>query len=366
MLIPGLSVAANLFLGREPRGASGWSTTPKLEAERSQPCSARYGLRRRDRRIGRAGRVARRGAAADRRDRARFVARDAPPRARRADRVAHGERDGSPDGVAARAACGGHELHLRLPPDGRGLHHGRPHHRSARRANGRHGDDARDDAARGRGPHGRARSLPFAPEGALRSAPQANTTSARVTLRWRSRKVRRARAAHHARLDRPALALDDVSLRVRQGEVVAVCGAMGSGRTALLSTLFGCALGRRHRHGAPRRRGGPPRLARRRDRARESPTFPRTGRRRGSSSTSASRTTSRSPSSRDPTSWAHRRASASSTTASPRAAARGRRIRELAIRGDAPLHGLDALRRQSTEGRAGQMARAPAEPSPPR
>jgi ABC-type sugar transport system ATPase subunit len=32
-----------------------------------------------------------------------------------------------------------------------------------------------------------------------------------------------------------------VSLAVRRGEIVAVCGAMGSGRTALLSTLFGCA-----------------------------------------------------------------------------------------------------------------------------
>ena len=29
--------------------------------------------------------------------------------------------------------------------------------------------------------------------------------------------------------------------RLEPGEVVAVCGAMGSGRTALLSSLFGCA-----------------------------------------------------------------------------------------------------------------------------
>ncbi|MCU1280761.1 MAG: ribose transport system, ATP-binding protein RbsA, partial [bacterium] len=36
-------------------------------------------------------------------------------------------------------------------------------------------------------------------------------------------------------------ALTDVSLKVRAGEVVALAGAMGSGRTALLSTLFGCA-----------------------------------------------------------------------------------------------------------------------------
>jgi ABC-type sugar transport system ATPase subunit len=35
--------------------------------------------------------------------------------------------------------------------------------------------------------------------------------------------------------------LDRVSLSVRAGEIVAVAGAMGSGRTALLSALFGCA-----------------------------------------------------------------------------------------------------------------------------
>lgn len=39
------------------------------------------------------------------------------------------------------------------------------------------------------------------------------------------------------------VALSKVSLRVHAGEVVALAGAMGSGRTALLSTLFGGALG---------------------------------------------------------------------------------------------------------------------------
>jgi ABC-type sugar transport system ATPase subunit len=38
-----------------------------------------------------------------------------------------------------------------------------------------------------------------------------------------------------------AYAVEKISLTVKPGEVVAVCGAMGSGRTALLSTLFGCA-----------------------------------------------------------------------------------------------------------------------------
>ena len=35
--------------------------------------------------------------------------------------------------------------------------------------------------------------------------------------------------------------VEGVTLSVKRGEVVALCGAMGSGRTALLSTLFGCA-----------------------------------------------------------------------------------------------------------------------------
>ena len=38
-----------------------------------------------------------------------------------------------------------------------------------------------------------------------------------------------------------AYAVEKISLAVKPGEVLAVCGAMGSGRTALLSTLFGCA-----------------------------------------------------------------------------------------------------------------------------
>ncbi|MBI4704582.1 MAG: sugar ABC transporter ATP-binding protein [Deltaproteobacteria bacterium] len=38
-------------------------------------------------------------------------------------------------------------------------------------------------------------------------------------------------------------AVHQVSLAVREGELVALFGAMGSGRTALLATLFGCARG---------------------------------------------------------------------------------------------------------------------------
>ncbi len=58
----------------------------------------------------------------------------------------------------------------------------------------------------------------------------------RVGLPGTARKGARPVAGEH-------LAVDGVSLTVHAGEVVAVAGAMGSGRTALLSTLFGCALG---------------------------------------------------------------------------------------------------------------------------
>jgi D-xylose transport system ATP-binding protein len=40
------------------------------------------------------------------------------------------------------------------------------------------------------------------------------------------------------------IVLRDVSFDVRAGEIVCFAGAMGSGRTALLTTLFGCARGR--------------------------------------------------------------------------------------------------------------------------
>jgi ABC-type sugar transport system ATPase subunit len=38
-----------------------------------------------------------------------------------------------------------------------------------------------------------------------------------------------------------AFVVSGVSFTLRRGEIMAVCGAMGSGRTALLSSLFGCA-----------------------------------------------------------------------------------------------------------------------------
>ena len=53
-------------------------------------------------------------------------------------------------------------------------------------------------------------------------------------------RVQRARGATTSDVLKPHV-VDGVSLTLRPGEIVAICGAMGSGRTALLSSLFGCA-----------------------------------------------------------------------------------------------------------------------------
>jgi ABC-type sugar transport system ATPase subunit len=96
--------------------------------------------------------------------------------------------------------------------------------------------DAGEDHGRGSAPTPRKTS----PDSALRapsasdqgrgSAPTPRKTSPDSALRAPS-------ASDRVR----AFAVEQVSLSVKPGEVVAVCGAMGSGRTALLSTLFGCA-----------------------------------------------------------------------------------------------------------------------------
>src|SRR5262249_7643952 len=53
---------------------------------------------------------------------------------------------------------------------------------------------------------------------------------------WSVRTASRARADADA-----AHVVTNLSFALRAGEIVAVCGAMGSGRTALLASLFGCA-----------------------------------------------------------------------------------------------------------------------------
>jgi ABC-type sugar transport system ATPase subunit len=54
------------------------------------------------------------------------------------------------------------------------------------------------------------------------------------------RRVPSSRQRSGERTARPFV-VSDVSFSVRRGEILAICGAMGSGRTALLSSLFGCA-----------------------------------------------------------------------------------------------------------------------------
>jgi D-xylose transport system ATP-binding protein len=53
--------------------------------------------------------------------------------------------------------------------------------------------------------------------------------------------VIRAASAGERKASPGRAVLSGVSFALRPGEVVAVCGALGSGRTALLSSLFGCA-----------------------------------------------------------------------------------------------------------------------------
>jgi len=58
-------------------------------------------------------------------------------------------------------------------------------------------------------------------------------------LRTRHAHGSQSRGAQAAR----PFAVGGVSFTLRRGEILAICGAMGSGRTALLSSLFGCARG---------------------------------------------------------------------------------------------------------------------------
>jgi D-xylose transport system ATP-binding protein len=70
-------------------------------------------------------------------------------------------------------------------------------------------------------------------------APNGRAPTLRVE-RFHVRRTIGSQARNGVALDKP-FAITDVSFSLHRGEILAVCGAMGSGRTALLSSLFGCA-----------------------------------------------------------------------------------------------------------------------------
>ena len=111
---------------------------------------------------------------------------------------------------------------------------------------------------------------------------------ARAGAGARAAPSRRSRCASSGRAARRAgerAAVSGVSLTVHGGEVVALAGAMGSGRTALLSTLFGCALGPVSGEIRVGGREGHARLSPRRDRRTEWRCSPRIARVAASCST---------------------------------------------------------------------------------
>jgi ABC-type sugar transport system ATPase subunit len=72
----------------------------------------------------------------------------------------------------------------------------------------------------------------------IRKPPREFTVSKTAALRLDEFGVRRQRATS----TRPeSMAVQGVTLNLQPGEIVGICGAVGSGRTALLSGIFGCA-----------------------------------------------------------------------------------------------------------------------------
>ena len=247
MLVPELPVSANLVLGRESKGVRGGMPRPPRPHRRRRDRGACAEAPREVRRRGRHRSV---GARRHPRHRPPAGGRDCPralpgredPHPRRAHRGAHRQGERSPDGVAARPPQRRHHVHLRLAPHGRDLHHLRLHHRAPRRQDRRHRRREDHRPRRGRLDDGRPRGRRQrrARDGARGRARRGSSRARRERAHGAPPGARIAIEADgddRVRTD----AIHKVSLTVRPGEIVAVCGAMGSGRTALLSTLFGCA-----------------------------------------------------------------------------------------------------------------------------
>jgi ABC-type sugar transport system ATPase subunit len=74
-------------------------------------------------------------------------------------------------------------------------------------------------------------------------SPPPTSSEAPPTLEVQGLRVRRVRSSRQRSGEQAVrpFVVADVCFSLRRGEILAICGAMGSGRTALLSSLFGCA-----------------------------------------------------------------------------------------------------------------------------
>ena len=223
--MPEMSVAENLMLGREPvwRGLIQW--------DRAAGGGARGAGARRARTWTRHARPhARRRTAADGRDRPGPRQAIGDPGARRADGGPHGDGRAAAARPPAGPARPRRLVDLHQPPAGRSLHDRGPHHGPARRAHRR----ARARPATGR-PSASSRRWSAARSADLYPRPRAYAGQAR--------RSRSQTGASRTRPTRGASSWTACPSTAHEGEVLGIAGLMGSGRTALVSSLFGLARG---------------------------------------------------------------------------------------------------------------------------